>query len=540
MSQPYYLRSDTTANWASVNPILADGEPGVEIVSTSPARFKLKTGDGVTHWNDLPYAKASLAGATGPQGPAGPTGPQGPTGPAGADGTSFTITGHVATSGDLPVSGTAGQGYLADDTGHFWIWPAGGSAWFDAGQLQGPQGPTGPQGPAGPAGPAGATGATGATGPAGPAGATGATGPAGATGATGPQGPKGDKGDTGPAGSGGDPTFDGTYGADATGVSNCDTAWANAMAAGVRFRLRAGTYRFANEIPYNAEVEIVGDGPNKVFLRSYTTTGNGMVVTGSSGLGSANRIVASGFTLEYKGAGQASGKGGVVFKRKPYWTNVVVKGFRDFCGRADSVDGTVGGSIFFPELRNCRFAESTAGDGFQVRFGANCWNFFTCQFDKNKKKGFHHYTDGGATYGTVVSGGQASYNSEQGWFIESGTDISLNGIYGEYNGSPTNTNTDGYTNTALSATDRLVDFHFGDSANRVKANLAAVLGNNDAHVRVPSAGNAVSAKVDVTAGGKRYTPMAAAVSTSSATTLSQLVANYNALITALKNGKIIG
>jgi hypothetical protein len=536
----FYLRSDTTAAWAAANPILAAGEPGVEIISTSPARFKMKLGDGVTHWNDLSYAQAGLAGATGPQGPAGPTGPQGPTGPAGADGSGVSIVGSVATTGDLPGSGTAGQGYIVQADGHLYIWPVGGSAWLDVGQIQGPQGPTGATGPTGPAGPAGATGATGATGPAGPTGATGATGPAGATGATGATGPKGDKGDTGPAGSGGDPTFDGTYGADPTGVSNCDTAWASAMSAGVRFRLRAGTYRFANEIPYNAEVEIVGDGPNKVFLRSYTTTGNGMVVTGSSSLGSANRIVASGFTLEYKGTGQAAGKGGVVFKRKPFWQNVVVKGFRDFCGRPDSIDGTVGGAVFFPELRNCRFAESTAGDGFQLRFGANCWNFNNCQFDKNAKKGFHHYTDGGATYGTVIKGGQASYNSEQGWYIENGTDISIDGIYGEYNCSPTNTNTDGYTNTALSATDRMVDFHFGDGANRVKANLAAVLGNNDAHVRVPSATNAYSAKVDVTAGGKRYTPICGALRTSTATTLTQLVADFNAAITALKNGKVGG
>lgn len=44
------LRRGTAAEWASVNPVLASGEPGVE-VDTS----KLKVGDGSTAWADLPY-----------------------------------------------------------------------------------------------------------------------------------------------------------------------------------------------------------------------------------------------------------------------------------------------------------------------------------------------------------------------------------------------------------------------------------------------------------------------------------------------------
>ncbi len=44
------LRRDTAANWASYNPILSLGEPGVE---TDTKRWKI--GDGVTAWNSLAY-----------------------------------------------------------------------------------------------------------------------------------------------------------------------------------------------------------------------------------------------------------------------------------------------------------------------------------------------------------------------------------------------------------------------------------------------------------------------------------------------------
>jgi len=44
------LRRDTAANWASNNPILAQGEPALE---TDTQRFKI--GDGSTVWASLPY-----------------------------------------------------------------------------------------------------------------------------------------------------------------------------------------------------------------------------------------------------------------------------------------------------------------------------------------------------------------------------------------------------------------------------------------------------------------------------------------------------
>lgn len=46
----FKLKRGTAARWEELNPILAQGEPGFVYDNN-----KLKIGDGVTHWNDLPY-----------------------------------------------------------------------------------------------------------------------------------------------------------------------------------------------------------------------------------------------------------------------------------------------------------------------------------------------------------------------------------------------------------------------------------------------------------------------------------------------------
>lgn len=53
MSATYQLslRSDLAANWTSINPVLAAGEPGLETDTR-----KMKIGNGSTAWNSLPYA----------------------------------------------------------------------------------------------------------------------------------------------------------------------------------------------------------------------------------------------------------------------------------------------------------------------------------------------------------------------------------------------------------------------------------------------------------------------------------------------------
>ena len=160
------------------------------------------------------------SGPTGPQGStgnAGPTGPGGPTGAQGQPGPGFDFLGTVATVGALPAGATQGDAYSVTSTNTLWIYD--GTAWNDAGVIQGPQGvqgnqgpagatgPAGAQGPAGPAGPAGSTGAQGPIGLPGPTGATGSTGSTGSQGPVGPIGPQGPQGLTGPAGPSGSVTI---------------------------------------------------------------------------------------------------------------------------------------------------------------------------------------------------------------------------------------------------------------------------------------------------------------------------------------------
>lgn len=46
--------SGTAAEWSAANPVLMPAEAGYE--SQGDGTFKIKIGDGVKHWNDLPYA----------------------------------------------------------------------------------------------------------------------------------------------------------------------------------------------------------------------------------------------------------------------------------------------------------------------------------------------------------------------------------------------------------------------------------------------------------------------------------------------------
>lgn len=58
------LRRGTAAHWVQINPVLADGEPGIE-----KDTGKQKFGDGVRAWTKLPYASVGPAGQQGPAGP---------------------------------------------------------------------------------------------------------------------------------------------------------------------------------------------------------------------------------------------------------------------------------------------------------------------------------------------------------------------------------------------------------------------------------------------------------------------------------------
>ena len=52
MANRLQLRRDGAQQWANVNPILAQGELGIEIDTS-----RIKIGDGVTSWNSLKYER---------------------------------------------------------------------------------------------------------------------------------------------------------------------------------------------------------------------------------------------------------------------------------------------------------------------------------------------------------------------------------------------------------------------------------------------------------------------------------------------------
>ena len=198
-------------------------------------------------------ADSSVPGPQGPKGDIGPPGPEGPQGPAGADssvpgpqgpqgqkgdqgqpgitgaqgapgskgdkgdtgaqGVSVTLKGTKATIADLPMSGSAGDGWIVTTgdggihaDGSLWFWNVTESKWDDIGPIVGPQGDQGPEGQTGSTGPQGIQGISGNEGPQGPQGTKGDTGDQGPqgvkgdTGDQGPQGPQGVKGDTGDQG----------------------------------------------------------------------------------------------------------------------------------------------------------------------------------------------------------------------------------------------------------------------------------------------------------------------------------------------------
>ena len=91
-------------------------------------------------------------------------GPEGPVGPVGPAGDPFTILGSVATTGNIPTSGTGGDAYIVGD-GDLYVWNIGTSDWANVGNIQGPVGPQGPQGPQGIQGDTGPQGPVGPEGP---------------------------------------------------------------------------------------------------------------------------------------------------------------------------------------------------------------------------------------------------------------------------------------------------------------------------------------------------------------------------------------
>jgi len=54
MANRLQMRRDTAANWTSYNPLLMEGEIGIETDTG-----KIKVGNGTSNWSSLPYVTVS-------------------------------------------------------------------------------------------------------------------------------------------------------------------------------------------------------------------------------------------------------------------------------------------------------------------------------------------------------------------------------------------------------------------------------------------------------------------------------------------------
>lgn len=250
-------RRGIASQWTAANPILAQGEIGLEVDTNT---FKL--GNGLTRWNDLPYLSGPtgdsayevavtngfpgtevewllslsgygiavangfvgtqaqwLASLVGPQGIQGATGPIGPTGATGIEwqgewdnSVNYVNNDAVFYSGaSWFASGDPDIGDEPSEESLFWYPLALQGATGPQG-IQGIQGATGPQGIQGDQGVQGDQGIQGETGPQGVQGIQGETGPQGIQGETGPQGLQGIQGETGPQGVQGEQGIQGIQG----------------------------------------------------------------------------------------------------------------------------------------------------------------------------------------------------------------------------------------------------------------------------------------------------------------------------------------
>lgn len=98
------FRRGTSTEWETNNPVLAEGEMGLELDT-----FKFKIGNSSDTWNDLDYG-----GLTGP---------------------GLVILGELSSASQLPVSAKTGEAYNIG--GDLYVWDGG--SWNDVGRFQGPK-----------------------------------------------------------------------------------------------------------------------------------------------------------------------------------------------------------------------------------------------------------------------------------------------------------------------------------------------------------------------------------------------------------------
>lgn len=129
------LRRDTAANWTSANPVLGEGEAGIEMAA-GPDRIKV--GDGLTAWVDLPYLGEgqSVDSVNGETGAVTLSAADVGADPAGSAATvASTLTAHDATTGPgdhVATGGASGDVLTRTGGGAAWQAPAVDQAEADA------------------------------------------------------------------------------------------------------------------------------------------------------------------------------------------------------------------------------------------------------------------------------------------------------------------------------------------------------------------------------------------------------------------------
>jgi hypothetical protein len=142
---------------------------------------------------------SGYSGDSGISGYSGESGISGYSGYSGQQGTSINVKGEVPTVGDLPPTGNqVNDAYIVTADGNLWVW--NGTAWYDAGQIVGPQGLSGFSGYSGESGYSGFSGDSGISGWSGDSGISGFSGDSGISGWSGFSGESGYSGLNGDSG----------------------------------------------------------------------------------------------------------------------------------------------------------------------------------------------------------------------------------------------------------------------------------------------------------------------------------------------------
>lgn len=103
------FRRGTLSQWTGVNPILASGEPGLDLTN-----MLLKVGDGSRNWNNLPYVSVRLSGGTGIGLSQNPDGSYTISSPLSISGIGLSRTYNNSPSGNYTLSLSTGLQSIAN------------------------------------------------------------------------------------------------------------------------------------------------------------------------------------------------------------------------------------------------------------------------------------------------------------------------------------------------------------------------------------------------------------------------------------------